>query len=584
MIQSGFNMKKINHKIQFLSFSIATLALVGCAHTPLKQSENTAQNDQIQVEVAMPSPAPVAASVSRVKATGSQVGISGHRPMSPVRSSNPFMNLGGSASIGGGPLEGGPVLDQNTEKYQNTEINPVKSVSQEPVSTFSIDVDTGSYSNVRRYLSSHGRLPPVDAVRLEEMINYFNYSYPQKKSVHPFTVDTETVDSPWKENAKIIRIGIKANDIEYKQLPAANLIFLVDVSGSMNSENKLPLVKQTLRILTEQLRPQDKVTIVTYSSGETVALAPTSGKDKDKILTVINQLQASGSTSGESAIQMAYEQAKKSFIQNGINRILIATDGDFNVGVTDFETLKGVIAEKRKSGISFTTLGYGTGNYNEELMEQLADAGDGNYSYIDNEKEARKVVQRQISSTLATIAQDVKIQVEFNPATVKEYRLVGYENRMLKQEDFNNDKVDAGDIGAGHTVTALYEIISVGQKGWLSDSRYQSKINHKTTTNEYAFLNLRYKQPSKANSILLTQPISTRSKPYQQASSDTQWALAVASYGQQLQGGQYNGSLHWNDIVKLAEKNKNHDPFGMKQEFIDLAKIAKSLSAENQQK
>ena len=584
MIRSGLNMKKINHKIQFLSFSIATLALVGCAHTPLKQSENTAQNDQIQVEVAMPSPAPVAASVSRVKATGSQVGISGHRPMSPVRSSNPFMNLGGSASIGGGPLEGGPVLDQNTEKYQNTEINPVKSVSQEPVSTFSIDVDTGAYSNVRRYLSSHGRLPPVDAVRLEEMINYFNYSYPQKKSVHPFTVDTETVDSPWKENAKIIRIGIKANDIEYKQLPAANLIFLVDVSGSMNSENKLPLVKQTLRILTEQLRPQDKVTIVTYSSGETVALAPTSGKDKDKILTVINQLQASGSTSGESAIQMAYEQAKKSFIQNGINRILIATDGDFNVGVTDFETLKGMIAEKRKSGISFTTLGYGTGNYNEELMEQLADAGDGNYSYIDNEKEARKVVQRQISSTLATIAQDVKIQVEFNPATVKEYRLVGYENRMLKQEDFNNDKVDAGDIGAGHTVTALYEIIPVVQKGWLSDSRYQSKINHKTTTNEYAFLNLRYKQPSKANSILLTQPISTRSKPYQQASSDTQWALAVASYGQQLQGGQYNGSLHWNDIVKLAEKNKNHDPFGMKQEFIDLAKIAKSLSAENQQK
>ena len=424
----------------------------------------------------------------------------------------------------------------------------------------------------------------MDAVRLEEMINYFNYSYPQKKSVHPFTVDTETVDSPWKENAKIIRIGIKANDIEYKQLPAANLIFLVDVSGSMNSENKLPLVKQTLRILTEQLRPQDKVTIVTYSSGETVALAPTSGKDKDKILTVINQLQASGSTSGESAIQMAYEQAKKSFIQNGINRILIATDGDFNVGVTDFETLKGMIAEKRKLGISFTTLGYGTGNYNEELMEQLADAGDGNYSYIDNEKEARKVVQRQISSTLATIAQDVKIQVEFNPDTVKEYRLVGYENRMLKQEDFNNDKVDAGDIGAGHTVTALYEIIPVGQKGWLSDSRYQSKINHKTTTNEYAFLNLRYKQPSKANSILLTQPISTQSKPYQQANSDTQWALAVASYGQQLQGGQYNGSLHWNDIVKLAEKNKSNDLFGMKQEFIDLAKIAKSLSAENKKK
>lgn len=582
MITTGLVMKKINHKIQLLSFSIATLAFVGCAHTPSKQNEN-AQKDQVQVELAMPAPASVNSPVLHSKTGGSRVRMSPPSPMSSSGSRNPFMNLGGSTSIGMIPPEGRLALEQNTEKYQTKEINPVKRVSQEPVSTFSIDVDTGSYSNVRRYLESNGRLPPVDAVRLEEMINYFNYNYPQKKSAHPFTVDTETVDSPWKENAKIIRVGIKANDVEYKQLPAANLVFLVDVSGSMYSENKLPLVKQTLRILTEQLRPQDKVTIVTYSGGEKVALPTTSGKNKDEILKVINQLQAGGSTSGESAIQLAYEQAKKAYIANGINRILIATDGDFNVGVTDFDTLKGIVAEKRKSGVSFTTLGYGTGNYNEELMEQLADAGDGNYSYIDNEKEARKVVQRQISSTLATVAQDVKIQVEFNPATVKEYRLVGYENRMLKQEDFNNDKVDAGDIGAGHTVTALYEIIPVGKQGWLEDSRYQGTTQSKGSLNEYAYLNLRYKQPGKEKSILLTQPISTQTKSFNQASLDTRFALTVASYGQQLKGGQYNGDLNWDKIVKLAQSTQANDPFGMKQEFLELVKIAKSLSSQNQQ-
>ena len=471
-------------------------------------------------------------------------------------------------------------LEQNTEKYQKNEVNPIYRVADHAVSTFSIDVDTGSYSNTRRFLND-GRLPPVDAVRAEEMINYFDYQYPQPNSIHPFSVTTEIVDSPWKENAKLIKIGIQAKDLATKQLPPANLVFLVDVSGSMDAADKLPLVKQTLRLLTEQLRPQDKVTIITYASGEKLILAPTSGDQKDKILTVINELQASGATAGEQAIQLAYKQAEKAFVKNGINRILLATDGDFNVGITDFSTLKGMVAEKRKSGISLTTLGFGTGNYNEQLMEQLADAGDGNYSYIDNKNEAKKVVQRQLSSTLATVAQDVKIQVEFNPATVKEYRLVGYENRMLKQEDFNNDKVDAGDIGAGHNVTAIYEIIPVGQQGWLNDSRYQASTKTDTTKkSEYAFVNLRYKLPNQEKSILLNQAVKAQSKSLAQANSDTRFAIAVASYAQQLKGGQYNAAMGWDQIIQLAQQSAKPDPYQMREEFIELAKIAKSLSAK----
>ena len=471
-------------------------------------------------------------------------------------------------------------LEQNTEKYQKNEVNPIYRVADHAVSTFSIDVDTGSYSNTRRFLND-GRLPPVDAVRAEEMINYFDYQYPQPNSIHPFSVTTEIVDSPWKENAKLIKIGIQAKDLATKQLPPANLVFLVDVSGSMDAPDKLPLVKQTLRLLTEQLRPQDKVTIITYASGEKLILAPTSGDQKDKILTVINELQASGATAGEQAIQLAYKQAEKAFVKNGINRILLATDGDFNVGITDFSTLKGMVAEKRKSGISLTTLGFGTGNYNEQLMEQLADAGDGNYSYIDNKNEAKKVVQRQLSSTLATVAQDVKIQVEFNPATVKEYRLVGYENRMLKQEDFNNDKVDAGDIGAGHNVTAIYEIIPVGQQGWLNDSRYQASTKTDTTKkSEYAFVNLRYKLPNQEKSVLLNQAVKAQSKSLAQANSDTRFAIAVASYAQQLKGGQYNAAMGWDQIIQLAQQSAKPDPYQMREEFIELAKIAKSLSAK----
>ena len=468
---------------------------------------------------------------------------------------------------------------QNTEQYGQISTNPVHAVAQQPVSTFSIDVDTGSYANSRRFLNN-GRLPPVNAVRVEELVNYFDYSYPLPQGRAPFAVHTDTVDSPWQPHAKIIKIGIKAQDLALKELPPANLVFLVDVSGSMNAPDKLPLVKQTLRLLTEQLRAQDKVTLITYASGEKLVLPPTSGSQKQTILRAINGLQAGGATAGEQAIQLAYQEAEKARIKNGINRILLATDGDFNVGITDFDTLKGMVAEKRKAGISLTTLGFGTGNYNERLMEQLADAGDGNYSYIDNQNEAKKVLQRQLSSTLATVAQDVKIQVEFNPTTVKEYRLVGYENRLLKQEDFNNDNVDAGDIGAGHSVTALYEIIPAGQPGWLGESRYQPAPPAASgKAGEYAHVNLRYKLPGKSASILISQPVAARSKPLAQANADTRFAIAVAAYGQQLRGGQYNGKMGWGDIIRLAGQADKPDPYGLRSEFIELAKIAQSLSA-----
>ena len=470
----------------------------------------------------------------------------------------------------------------NTERYQKQPDQPVKAVAQEPVSTFSIDVDTGSYANVRRFLSD-GKLPPKNAVRIEEIVNYFPYSYPLPTGTHPFAIHTQTVDSPWQPEAKLIKIGIQAQDLAKKELPPANLVFLVDISGSMNSPEKLPLVKKTLRILTEQLRPQDKVTLITYADGEALVLPPTSGDNKDEILRAINKLQAGGSTAGESALKMAYEQAQKAYVKNGINRILLATDGDFNVGVADTEALKSMVAEKRKSGISLTTLGFGTGNYNEDMMEQIADAGDGNYSYIDNEKEAKKVLQHQLTSTLATVAQDVKIQVEFNPATVKEYRLVGYTNRTLRNEDFNNDKVDAGDIGSGHSVTAIYEIIPQGKQGWLNESRYQKAPAASGGKNEYAFVKVRYKLPGQSTSKLIEQAVPAISIPLAQADEDTRLALAAASYAQALRGGEYNGKLDWDAIEQMAKQAKGKDPFGLQEEFVELVKIAKSLSSKQAQ-
>ncbi|TXR32426.1 VWA domain-containing protein [Ectopseudomonas mendocina] len=467
--------------------------------------------------------------------------------------------------------------DESREQYQAYADNPVFAVAETPVSTFSIDVDTGSYANVRRFLNG-GQLPPKDAVRLEELVNYFPYAYPLPQGDVPFGVSTELAVTPWNPQTRLLRIAIKASDRSVDELPPANLVFLVDVSGSMHRREGLPMVQSTLKLLVDQLRPQDRVSLVTYAGDSQVVLDSAPGSDKAKIRAAIDQLSAGGSTAGESGIQLAYQQASKHMIDGGINRILLATDGDFNVGISDFDSLKQLAADKRKSGVSLTTLGFGVDNYNERLMEQLADAGDGNYAYIDNLREARKVLVDQLGSTLATVASDVKLQLEFNPSEVSEYRLLGYENRALKREDFSNDKVDAGDIGAGHTVTALYEIVPAGSKGWLEPLRYQASAQPASKSGELAWLRIRYKAAGEASSRLLERPIArSEAKPVAAASEDLRFAAAVAAFAQQLKDGRYTGDFDLAQSIALARSAKGEDRFGLRGEFIQLAEIAQSL-------
>ncbi|MND37279.1 von Willebrand factor [compost metagenome] len=467
--------------------------------------------------------------------------------------------------------------DVPREQYQHLADNPVHAVASEPVSTFSIDVDTGSYANVRRFLNG-GQLPPADAVRLEEMVNYFPYSYPLPEGDVPFGIGIELAQTPWNPQTRLLRVAIKASDRSVDQLPPANLVFLVDVSGSMDRREGLPMVQGTLKLLVDQLRPQDRVSLVTYAGEARVVLGSTPGSDKAKIRAAIEQLSAGGSTAGESGIQLAYAEAQKGLIANGINRILLATDGDFNVGISDFESLKQLAAQKRKGGVSLTTLGFGVDNYNERLMEQLADAGDGNYAYIDNLREARKVLVDQLGSTLSVVARDVKLQLEFNPAEVSEYRLLGYENRALKREDFSNDKVDAGEIGAGHTITALYEIVPAGAKGWLDPLRYQPAAKAEGKAGELAWLRVRYKAPGSEQSRLLEHPIAAGQVPsLQDASEDLRFAASVAAFAQQLKGGQYTGDFGLADSARLARSARGEDRFGLRGEFVQLVELAQSL-------
>ncbi|NMZ13657.1 VWA domain-containing protein [Pseudomonas proteolytica] len=460
------------------------------------------------------------------------------------------------------------------EQYQHLPDNPVHSVAQTPVSTFSIDVDTGSYANVRRFLNQ-GQLPPEGAVRLEEMVNYFPYDYALPTDGSPFGVTTEVAPAPWNPNTRLLRIGIKASERAVAELAPANLVFLVDVSGSMDRREGLPLVKSTLKLLVDQLRAQDRVSLVVYAGESRVVLKPTSGGDKAKIRNAIDQLTAGGSTAGASGIELAYQMAREGFIDKGINRILLATDGDFNVGISDFDSLKQMAVDQRKTGVSLTTLGFGVGNYNEHLMEQLADAGDGNYAYIDNLREARKVLVEQLSSTLAVVTRDVKLQVEFNPAQVSEYRLLGYENRALKREDFSNDKVDAGEIGAGHTVTALYEIVPKGAKGWLEPLRYAPAPAAEGNAAELAMLRVRYKPAAGGSSRLIEHPINSTQ---QAASDDLRFAAAVAAFAQQLKGdGRYTGTMSLKDTATLARSARGDDPYGLRNEFVQLVELAQSL-------
>jgi len=468
------------------------------------------------------------------------------------------------------------------ENYQHLESQNIFRVASDPVSTFSIDVDTGAYSNMRRWLNQ-GQLPPEDAVRVEEFINYFSYDYPlpENKQV-PFLVSTEIAPTPWNVNTRLLRIGIQGYKVAKAQLPASNLVFLIDVSASMSSADKLPLLQQALTMLVGQLDARDSISMVVYAGASGVVLPPTHGNRKADILAALQQLRAGGSTNGAAGIRLAYQMAQQNFIPNGVNRVILATDGDFNVGLASTEELIDLIQRKRKAGIALTTLGFGSGNYNDHLLEQLADEGNGNYAYIDRLSEAQKVLSEELSATLLTIAKDVKIQIEFNPTQVSEYRLIGYENRMLNEEDFANDKVDAGEIGAGHRVTALYEISLTGSNGQrLPPRRYQSDTtagerSPASFSNELAHLRIRYKLPNESVSKLIQSPVMD-SGINARGGDSFNFAASVAAFGQKLRGGKYLENFSYNDIANLARQSRGNDPHGYRSEFMQLVTLAGSL-------
>ncbi len=464
--------------------------------------------------------------------------------------------------------------DPGREKYDGKEVSPVKLTNAEPVSTFSVDVDTGAYANARRFLTQ-GMLPPQDAVRTEEMINYFRYDYARPKDrAQPFTVTTDVARTPWNEGTYLIRIGLRGYDIDSAERPPANLVFLMDVSGSMGSPDKLPLVKTALAGLAGELSPKDKVSIVVYAGAAGMVLEPTS--DTAKIRRALDSLEAGGSTAGGAGIELAYRIAEDNFIKGGVNRVILATDGDFNVGVSDTKALIELIEKKRDSGITLTTLGFGQGNYNEAMMEQIANHGNGNYAYIDSALEAKKVLGEEMSSTLFTIAKDVKIQVEFNPAVIAQYRLVGYENRSLREEDFDNDRVDAGDIGAGHQVTAIYEVVPVGSRGWIAPRKYEDAPAQAATARlaEAATVKLRYKLPDGDTSKLLEQIVpSSALKSATAPRGDFAFAAAVAAFGQVLRGDEMMMGFSHADISALASKQDNF----WRQEFLRLNELAGSM-------
>lgn len=481
---------------------------------------------------------------------------------------------------------------ENRDKFDAKEINPVKQVAKEPVSTFSIDVDTASYSFVRRALNA-GRLPPKDAVRVEELINYFPYSYPAPDTADvPFKPTVSVFPSPWNANNKLVHVAIKGYDLKSAERPRANLVFLVDISGSMAGPDRLELVKNAFRLLVDQLQPDDTIGIVTYASGSGIALEPTKIADKAKILSAIDALGAGGSTAGAAGIADAYRLAEAGFDKSAVNRIILATDGDFNVGITDQNELKGFIERKRQSGIFLSILGVGRGNHNDALMQTLAQNGNGTAAYVDTLNEARKVLVDEASSTLFTIAKDVKVQIEWNPQAVSEYRLIGYETRNLKREDFNNDRVDAGDIGSGHTVTAIYEVTPVGAPKLVDDLRYaakpaaeaeKSKAATGTNASELGFLKLRYKRPKEDVSNLVELPIKEVLAPNDHGPNsvgpsniDVRFSTAVAAFGQLLKGEPYTQGYSFDDVLTLAQSARGDDPFGYRAEFLNLVRLAKS--------
>lgn len=470
--------------------------------------------------------------------------------------------------------------DFNTEEYHRIDDNDFKEAKKDPLSTFSIDVDKASYSNVRR-LIMQGSLPQPDAVRVEEMINYFSYHYPQPEGKDPFSINTQYTECPWNARHNLIHIGLQGKEVKLDNMPANNLVFLIDVSGSMNEPNKLPLLKSGLRLLVEQMRPQDKAAIVVYAGAAGIVLPSTPGSDKEKILDALEQLQAGGSTAGGEGIVLAYKTARESFMSNGNNRVILATDGDFNVGVSSDGELTRLIEKEREDGVVLTVLGFGTGNYKDSKMEQLADKGNGNYAYVDNILEAKKVLVKEMGGTLLTIAKDVKIQVEFNPAKVKAYRLVGYENRLLNKEDFNDDKKDAGELGSGHTVTAIYEIIPAGSSepvASVDSLKYQQvSMVERSASNEVMTIKFRYKEPKESTSQLITKVLTDRKTPFELSSENCRFSCAVAEFGMLLRDSKYKSDAGYKQVLSLAKAAKGKDEDGYRAEFIRLVEMAELL-------
>ncbi|EKA4220218.1 vWA domain-containing protein [Escherichia coli] len=474
------------------------------------------------------------------------------------------------------------IANPGTARYQQFDDNPVKQVAQNPLVTFSLDVDTGSYANVRRFLNQ-GLLPPPDAVRVEEIVNYFpsdwdikdKQSIPASKPI-PFAMRYELAPAPWNEQRTLLKVDILAKDRKSEELPASNLVFLIDTSGSMISDERLPLIQSSLKLLVKELREQDNIAIVTYAGDSRIALPSISGSHKAEINAAIDSLDAEGSTNGGAGLEMAYQQAAKGFIKGGINRILLATDGDFNVGIDDPKSIESMVKKQRESGVTLSTLGVGDSNYNEAMMVRIADVGNGNYSYIDTLSEAQKVLNSEMRQTLITVAKDVKAQIEFNPAWVTEYRQIGYEKRQLRAEDFNNDNVDAGDIGAGKHITFLFELTLKGQKASIDKLRYapDNKSAKSDKTKELAWLKIRWKYPQGNESQLVEFPLASTIKA---PSEDMRFRAAVAAYGQKLRGSEYLNNTSWQQIKQWAQKAKGEDPQGYRAEFIHLIGLAKDL-------
>jgi Ca-activated chloride channel homolog len=551
--------EKINAQLEFESQNLNEVVVIGYGSQRKRMLSASVQS-------------PTASYVLQGKVAG--VNVSG-----AVGSTTSIRIRGNTSIIGSNSVTAG----FDGEGYDNVTENGFLKTTDNPLSTFSIDVDAASYSNVRRHINNK-ILPPAGAVRIEEMINYFKYDYPQPANDDPFSINTEIATAPWSKEHKLILIGLQGKNIPEQNLPPGNLVFLIDVSGSMMSADKLPLVKHSMKMLVDRMRPQDKVAIVVYAGAAGLVLPSTNGKQKVKIKDAIDRLEAGGSTAGGAGIKLAYETAINTFIKDGNNRVILCTDGDFNVGESSDDAMENLIEEKRKSGVFLTVLGYGTGNYQDSKMQKLADKGNGNHAYIDGISEAKKVLINEFGSTLFTIAKDVKLQVEFNPAKVQAYRLIGYENRMLAKEDFNDDKKDAGDLGSGHTVTALYEVIPVGVKSefikTVDSLKYQDNnaiLSNAAQTDEIMTVKFRYKKPGADSSQLIVQTVKDEKLSIETASENFRFATAVAEFGMLLCNSAFKGISSYTNVIKLAGKAKGTDEEGYRSEFIALVKTASSI-------